>query len=71
MILAFQRTEIRKIIYAESCVQLHQHNFDRIYLCVCEVLVRSEKILEIADVLTEPCDLSEGFRTVICGPFSV
>ena len=67
MILAFQLIEIRKIIYAESCVQLHQHNFYRIYLCVCEVLVRPEKVFQIADVLTKPCDLAEGFgRMGIC-----
>ena len=49
---SYQRIKVCEIVNAEPCVQLHQHNFYRIDLCICEVLVRSEEVFEIADVLT-------------------
>lgn len=54
-------TVVRAVGDTESGVQLGEQDFNGVDLCVGKTLVAAEKVFQKGNVLTEPCDLFEGF----------
>ena len=65
--------KVRGLLYAvicgvgnsESGIQLGEQDFNSVDLRISKILVTAKKILQKGNVLTEPCDLFEGFGS--CG----
>ena len=64
--------KVRGLLYAiicgvgnsESRVQFGEQDFDGVDLRIGKILVAAEKVFQKGNVLTEPCDLFEGFGCV-------
>ena len=64
--------KVRGLLYAvvrgvgdtESGIQFGEQDFDGVDLRIGEILVAAEKVFQKGNVLTEPCDLFEGFGGV-------
>ena len=64
--------KVRRFLYAvvrgvgntESGIQLGEQDFDGVNLRIGKILVAAEEVFQKGNVLTEPCDLFEGFGCV-------
>ena len=54
-------TVVRTVGNAESGIQLGEQDFNGVDLRIGEILVAAEEVFQKGNVLTEPCDLFEGF----------
>ena len=57
-------TVVRAVGDTESGVQLGEQDFNSVDLRIGKTLVAAEKVFQKGNVLTEPCDLFEGFGRV-------
>ena len=59
--------EVGVVVDAEVVVQLRYEDLERIDVCVGKILVGTEEVLEVGDVLTEHGGLAEGFGSILVG----
>ena len=59
--------EVGVVVDSEVVVQLRYEDLERIDVCVGEVLVGTEEVLEVGDVLTEHRGLAESFGGILVG----
>ena len=57
-------TVVRAVGDSESRVQFGEQDFDGVDLRIGKILIAAEEVFQKSNVLTEPCDLFEGFGCV-------